>query len=827
MVGSLAGYVWQQFLKPLDERATRSRAQQLYAEAELRLQLSLPIAVGIGAIAITWQPDWWQLAAAVIPGLLAVHGWALWQSASRLPLRADLREADLSSAYLRRANCTHIDLTNANLQGADLTEAEMISTRLSGTQLNGADLTRIDLRSTSGLIQGQLRSAGSLAGTNLGDTRISGVNFAGLNLTGANLKGANLVRANLSRANLSRANLTEANLTGTNLTEANLAGTNFTRANLTRVELADADFTGANLTEADFTGVSLTSVNLTRALWNAEPKWPSGYDYNTETSVDWAAGGGYTGFRVIDPRGWVRFAQIAPRDFVVETAFEFVDERTITDYVESLVRDGYEPIEAQIMVKDACTFTAGEHIVGFEPLPRFMAWFEGAYGRHTLAAILHHKLIRKKERDNGALRSDELADGLFRDMMGVAGVPLFKRWLLWAAVVARTRWGAGGMRRLGIMLWTLAALAGISCAIVSFTSLATDLQPVGQTGRWLGIVSVGLPYIAGLLWGRQYGASIIMSAAGLWLFPAAITILAGLAVYSLSERIAGIVYGAGVPQTRTAPVSSAASESVDWSAGLGYTGFRVVDPQGWVRLGQITPRDFVVETTFEFVDERTTTDYVEFLVKTGCEPVEARRRIRNACTFVASEQVTNFESVPRFMAWFERPYGRHALALVLHNNLIRGEPNSGALGSDELADSLFRDMMGVAGVPLFKRWLLWAAVVARTRWAVGSNRRLWFMLWTLAALVGIGCAIVSFTSLVTNLQPLEQNNTSLAVVSVVLPLIAGLLWGKQYGASIVMSAAGLWLFPAAIIILAGLAVYDLSERIAGPAMRPSRAQLAQ
>ncbi len=80
--------------------------------------------------------------------------------------RADLRRADLTSAYLREA-----DLTDANLEGADLYRAILQWADLTDANLEGADLT---------------------------DAHLTGADLTGAYLTGADLTGADLTDANLT-----------------------------------------------------------------------------------------------------------------------------------------------------------------------------------------------------------------------------------------------------------------------------------------------------------------------------------------------------------------------------------------------------------------------------------------------------------------------------------------------------------------------------------------------------------------------------------------------------------------------------------------------------
>jgi len=59
---------------------------------------------------------------------------------------ADLRGADLSSAYLNSADLTGADLRCANLRGADLNRADLSGANLRGANLTDADLDSADLR---------------------------------------------------------------------------------------------------------------------------------------------------------------------------------------------------------------------------------------------------------------------------------------------------------------------------------------------------------------------------------------------------------------------------------------------------------------------------------------------------------------------------------------------------------------------------------------------------------------------------------------------------------------------------------------------------------
>jgi hypothetical protein len=73
----------------------------------------------------------------------------------------------------------------------------------------------------------------------------------------------------------------------------------------------------------------------------------------------------------------------------------------------------------------------------FASVQRLFVWFIPTYGRYTKAAILHDHLCDLARRGKFHRRD---ADGLFRQAMRTLGVPLLRRWIMWAAV----RWGALG-----------------------------------------------------------------------------------------------------------------------------------------------------------------------------------------------------------------------------------------------------------------------------------------------------------------------------------------------------------------------------------------------
>jgi hypothetical protein len=72
----------------------------------------------------------------------------------------------------------------------------------------------------------------------------------------------------------------------------------------------------------------------------------------------------------------------------------------------------------------------------FASVPRVAVWLIPRFGRYTLAAIMHDWLVTEGLR-TGVVTSRD-ADGIFRRVMRELGVPVVRRWLMWAGV----RWGA-------------------------------------------------------------------------------------------------------------------------------------------------------------------------------------------------------------------------------------------------------------------------------------------------------------------------------------------------------------------------------------------------
>jgi hypothetical protein len=240
------------------------------------------------------------------------------------------------------------------------------------------------------------------------------------------------------------------------------------------------------------------------------------------------------------------------------------------------------------------------------------------------------------------------------------------------------------------------------------------------------------------------------------------------------------------------------------------SGFEVDDVGGVVGLDQIDDVNFVVTTNFRYVDAGVQAKVTSLLERDGVR--DAPSKVADACRYTTNtEDRTDIASIPRFMRWFENTYGRHTLAAIIHDRLIRsGEPNAGALGSDTVSDTFFREMMRTSDVPWLERWIMWSAVALRTRWAAGGTRKLTLDLWIALAVSGIAMFVDAVGAWWFGWgSPLDP--PVMLAVAAVLPLVAAPLWGRQLGAGLVAAAVALWILPPAILAAIGYVIYRVLE----------------
>ena len=88
------------------------------------------------------------------------------------------------------------------------------------------------------------------------------------------------------------------------------------------------------------------------------------------------------------------------------------------------------------------------------------------------------------------------------------------------------------------------------------------------------------------------------------------------------------------------------------------------------------------------------------------------------------------------------------------------------------------------------------------------------LVWLLLATGGIALFVwgVGSAALLGWSSPVDA--WAVLLVAAVLPLVAALFWGEQYGAGLVAAAVALWILPAAVVGGVGYMVYLGLERIA-------------
>lgn len=83
-------------------------------------------------------------------------------------------------------------------------------------------------------------------------------------------------------------------------------------------------------------------------------------------------------------------------------------------------------------------------------IPGLATWLVPKDGSHTPAALVHDAMVGEQEYISDDTVSRQEADTIFRQGMQYLGVPLLRRWMMWAAVSMATYGGEGrGIGRLG------------------------------------------------------------------------------------------------------------------------------------------------------------------------------------------------------------------------------------------------------------------------------------------------------------------------------------------------------------------------------------------
>ncbi|MEN8238995.1 MAG: DUF1353 domain-containing protein [Actinomycetota bacterium] len=218
------------------------------------------------------------------------------------------------------------------------------------------------------------------------------------------------------------------------------------------------------------------------------------------------------------------------------------------------------------------------------------------------------------------------------------------------------------------------------------------------------------------------------------------------------------------------------------------------DPNGYISLDQMGRKEFRLNSTITYIGAETGLE--------GMLSDDALAAIRT----VTPEKLptTDLVSVPTVLRWFVGRYGVHTPAALIHDWLIPQPSTPEIPGmTNEYADRYWRFMLDDLGVRLIRRWLMWAATAARTRWQRDRTGKLLLSVWLLASLAGIAAFVFG----------LIKGNASVIILAALAPLVFAPLWGRQYGAGIVAAYSAPWIVPPTVFAAGGYVVYLVGEWI--------------
>ena len=166
---------------------------------------------------------------------------------------------------------------------------------------------------------------------------------------------------------------------------------------------------------------------------------------------------------------------------------------------------------------------------------------------------------------------------------------------------------------------------------------------------------------------------------------------------------------------------------------------------------------------------------------------------------------TDLASVPGPLRWFVNSYGAHTPAALIHDRLI-GNTERPAELTDQMADRYFRFMLKSVNVSWLRRWMMWAAIAIRTRWASQLVQQ--------SRTGALGAAVHRRDDRVgasrSSPRPGFSPESRLGC-----RFVAAVLWGRQYTAGLVATLAAPWLLPPTVLAAAGYLVYLVLEAITG------------
>jgi len=165
---------------------------------------------------------------------------------------------------------------------------------------------------------------------------------------------------------------------------------------------------------------------------------------------------------------------------------------------------------------------------------------------------------------------------------------------------------------------------------------------------------------------------------------------------------------------------------------------------------------------------------------------------------------TDLASVPGPLRWFMNSYGAHTPAALIHDRLIGNKARPPEL-TDQMADRYFRFMLESVNVSWLSRWIMWAGIALRSRFATSWFCKLALGLWVILAFCGMASLAVAI------IRP----SWILFGIAIVLPFVAALLLGPAYRAGLVAALVAPWLLPPSVLAAAGYLFYLVLEKIIG------------
>ena len=140
--------------------------------------------------------------------------------------------------------------------------------------------------------------------------------------------------------------------------------------------------------------------------------------------------------------------------------------------------------------------------------------------------------------------------------------------------------------------------------------------------------------------------------------------------------------------------------------------------------------------------------------------------------------LTDLASVPAFLDWIARPFGRHTAAALLHDQLITDTPDrlpEAQRVDPQVADLVFRQAMLDCGARILQTWIMWAGVTLRTRLHRNALVIAGIVLWFAGALAGTALLVAGIVT----------TTWMLVLIALVAPIPFAFLWGGQWPAGLI------------------------------------------